>query len=99
MIRGVQFTFKMASTEVLKRLETRATAAEKMIEMLRNQINELRVTTDKESSVTTAGAEIKALTIENAQLKEKIADQKKLLIAAETKAGITQVSSNLPGNL
>ena len=47
MIRGVQIALKMASTDVIKRMETRAIAAEQMIQMLRSQINEIRAFTDK----------------------------------------------------
>ena len=72
MIRGVKIALKMASADVIKRLETRAIAADQMIQMLRYQINEIRASTDKESSGATEDNEIKALAIENAELKKKI---------------------------
>ena len=41
--------------------------------------------------------EIKTLALENAQLKQKILEQKALLVAAETKAGVKQVTSDIRG--
>ena len=94
MIRGVQLGLKMATTDVVKRLETRAIAAEQMIQMLRSQIHEIRsFSTDERSTCSNEDKEIQALSIENAELKQKIVEQKNLLIAVETKAGILQVSS------
>ena len=99
MIRGVVHQgLKMASADVVKRLETRAIAAEQMIQMLSSQINEIRsFSSNKKPTFSTEHNEIKALSIENAQLKKKIEEQKKLLVAAETKAGIKQVSSQTTG--
>jgi hypothetical protein len=98
MIRGVQLGLKMATTDVVKRLETRAIAAEQMIQMLRSQIHEIRsFSTDERSTCSNEDKEIQALSIENAELKQKIAEQKNLLIAVETKAGILQVSSQAIG--
>ena len=98
MIRVVQQGFKMASADVVKRLETRAIAAEQMIQMLRSQINEIRqFSTDKNSLGSNEDKEIQTLSTENAELKKKILEQKNILIDVESKHGITQVSSNSIG--
>ena len=95
MIRGVQFGLKMASADVIKRLETRAVAAEQLINMLRTQIQEIKsFSTSPNSSGSNEEKEIESLTIENANLKKKIEEQKNLLIAAESNVGIKQVQSN-----
>lgn len=95
MIRGVQFGLKMASADVIKRLETRAVAAEQLINMLRTQIQEIKsFSTSQNSSGSNEEKEIESLTIENANLKKKIEEQKNLLIAAESNVGIKQVQSN-----
>ena len=95
MIRGVQFGLKMASADVIKRLETRAVAAEQLINMLRTQIQEIKsFSTSQNSSGSNEEKEIESLTIENAKLKKKIEEQKNLLIAAESNVGIKQVQSN-----
>ena len=95
MIRGVQFGLKMASADVIKRLETRAVAAEQLINMLRTQIQEIKsFSTSQNSSGSNEEKEIESLTIENANLKKKIEEQKNLLIAAESNLGIKQVQSN-----
>ena len=39
---GFNFFTAMATAEVIKRLSTRATAAEKMIQLLKTQINEIK---------------------------------------------------------
>ena len=94
MIRGVQVGLKMASGDVIKRLETRAVAAEQLIKMLRAQIQEIKsFSTNQNSSGSNEEKEIESLTIENANLKKKIMEQKNLLIAAETKMGIKQVQT------
>ena len=100
MIRGVKLSLKMATSDVVKRLETRAIAAEQMIEMLRSQIHEIRSFSSHERpTCSIEEKEIQTLSIENAGLKQKILEQKNLLIAAETKAGILQISSQSMGML
>ena len=98
MIRGSHILFKMASAEILKRLETRAVAAEQMIQALRHQIDEIRLATEKSSSVTEDN-ELRTLTIENEQLKKEIIAQKSLLIEAESKVLISQMSNSNSGKL
>lgn len=94
MIRGAQLGLKMASADVVKRLETRAVAAEQLIKMLRTQIQEINsFSTNQNSSGSSEQKEIESLTIENANLKKKIQEQKDLLIAAESNMGIKQVQS------
>ena len=94
MIRGVQVGLKMASGDVIKRLETRAVAAEQLIKMLRAQIQEIKsFSTNQNSSGSNEEKEIESLTIENANLKKKIMEQKNLLISAEAKMGIKQVQT------
>ena len=98
MIRGLHLGLKMATADVFKRLETRAIASEQMIEMLRSQIHELRsFSSDEKTSCSNEDKEIQALSIENAELKKKIAEQKNLLIEAETKAGVLQFSNQSIG--
>ena len=94
MIRGVQLSLKMASSDVIKRLETRAVAAEQLIKMLRTQIHEIKsFSTNGNSSSSSEEKEIEALRIENANLKKKILDQKNLLVAAESKMEIKQIQT------
>ena len=97
MIRGVRFGIKMASADVMKRLETRAIAAEQMIQMLRSQINEIKSFSTEGNSCSNEDNEIQNLATENEQLKKQILAQKNLLVAAESKAGISQVTSQLKG--
>ena len=59
----------MATAEVIKRLSTRATAAEKMIQLLKTQINEIKASQGMACGVD---EELKKLRIENSQLKVKI---------------------------
>ena len=58
----------MATAEVIKRLSTRATAAEKMIQLLKTQINEIKASQGMACGVD---EELKKLRIENSQLKVK----------------------------
>ena len=98
MLRIAQFGLKMASIETVKKLETRAVAAEQLIQMLRSQINEIRSFSNQEKSQgSNEDQEIKTLALENAQLKQKILEQKALLVAAEAKAGVKQVTSDIGG--
>ena len=96
MIRGGRILFKMASAEILKRLETRAVAAEQMIQALRLKINEIRLTTEKSSSIIEDN-ELRTLTMENEQLKKEVLAQKSRLIVAETEVGISQMPSSNSG--
>lgn len=74
-------------------------AAEQLIQMLRSQINEIRSFSNQEKSHgSSEDQEIKTLALENAQLKQKIIEQKALLVAAETKAGVKHVTSDIRGN-
>lgn len=98
MIRGVRFGIKMASADVMKRLETRAIAAEQMIQMLRSQINEIKSFSTEGNSCSNEDNEIQNLATENEQLKKQILAQKNLLVAAESKAGISQLTSQLKAN-
>ena len=84
----------MATAEVIKRLSTRATAAEQMIQLLRRQIEEIKVS---QGSAGSADQEIQKLKVENSQLKAQVAEWKSKLIAAESANGIKQVSSNISG--
>ena len=77
----------MASTEMIEKLATRATAAEQMIEILIKQIEEIRANQGKGDYAE----EIKKLRAENSQLKGEIQSAKKKLIEAEKAAGIVQV--------
>ena len=98
MMRIAQFALKMTSIETVKKLETRAVAAEQLIQMLRSQINEIRSFSNQEKSQgSSEDQEIKTLALENAQLKQKILEQKALLVAAEIKAGVKQVTSDVRG--
>merc|ERR1712203_935787 len=75
-----------------------AVAAEQLIQMLRSQINEIRSFSNQEKSQgSSEDQEIKTLALENAQLKQKILEQKALLVAAEAKAGVKQVTSDIGG--
>ena len=98
MLRIAQFGLKMTSIETVKKSETRAVAAEQLIQMLRSQINEIRSFSNQEKSQgSSEDQEIKTLALENAQLKQKILEQKALLVAVETKAGVKQVTSDVRG--
>ena len=96
MIRRGRILFKMANAEILKRLETRSVAAEQMIQALRLQIDGIRLTTKKSSSITEHN-ELRTLTMENEQLKKEILAQKSRLIAAETEVGIRQITNGNSG--
>ena len=85
------FISVMATAEVIKRLSTRATAAEQMIQLLRRQIDEIKVS---QGSAGSADQEIQKLKVENSQLKAQVAEWKSKLIAAESANGIKQVSSS-----
>ncbi|XP_040568421.1 aminoacyl tRNA synthase complex-interacting multifunctional protein 1 [Lepeophtheirus salmonis] len=76
--------FKMASIEVMKRLEKRATAAEQLIEIIKRHINEVR------TSESSYGYEIHRLKTENNTLRDEIEQWKRRLITSETSKGIRQ---------
>ncbi len=69
------------------RMETRAVAAEQMIQLLRRQIQELR----QVAGASTFEGEIDAIKRENQQLRQQIQGQKEELIRAEVANGVTQV--------
>ena len=81
----------MAAAEVIKRLSSRATAAEQMIQILRKQVEEIR----SNQGSGNYSQEIQKLKRENAQLKSQVDEWKGKLIATEKAAGITQVESSV----
>ena len=82
----------MASTEMIEKLATRATAAEQMIQILTKQIEEIKANQGKGDSAQ----EIRTLRAENAQLKSEILEAKQKLIDAEKAAGISTVEFKAP---
>jgi len=74
---------KMASTEMMKRLETRASAAEQIITLLKDQIAEIKTCAQNNAY----NGEIEQLKSENENLKIEIETWKKKLIEAEIKNG------------
>lgn len=80
----------MATAEVIKRLSTRATAAEQMIQLLRRQIEEVKAAQGQNVG-NDAAKEVQALRRENAQLKAQIEEWKGKLTSAEAANGIVQV--------
>jgi len=92
-------TFRMAavppSAEALQRLETRAVGAEKMIQMLKAQIAQIRLASTAEGQGNASGeaAEVAALRAENEKLKQDIQEWKGKLVAAEKANGIEQVTA------
>jgi aminoacyl tRNA synthase complex-interacting multifunctional protein 1 len=83
----------MASTDAIKRMETRAAAAEQLISILRQQIDQIRVATDARP---TFEQEVEMLKKENGQLKGQIEEWKTKLVKAENAHGITQVPNKVP---
>lgn len=82
----------MATAEIIKRLSTRATAAEQMIQLLKKQIDQVRACNQSGGYAQ----EIQSLRQENAQLKAQVEEWKGKLVAAEKAAGIQQVSATSP---
>ena len=81
-----------ATKETLQRLETRALGAEKLIQLLKTQINQLKTGSGNNSEAK----EVATLRAENEALKKDIADWKNKLIAAETANGVKQVNCSAP---
>ena len=79
----------MASAEAVKRMETRAAAAEQLIAVLKGQINEIQRVA---KATPTYAQEIEMLKKENGQLKEEISDWKSRLIQAEVANNVPQIS-------
>jgi len=74
---------RMASADMLKRLETRATAAEQVISLLKDQINEIKVA----ATTSAYSSEMESLRKENEKLKSDIEAWKKKLTQAEINNG------------
>ncbi len=83
----------MATAEVIKRLATRATAAEQMIQILTKQISEIKASGGAGGNVA---QEMQQLKTENAQLRSQVEEWKNKLIAAEKANGIVQVEVKQP---
>jgi len=83
------------NAEALQRLETRAIGAEKLIELLKTQISQIRMMNSQENGGSGSGeaAEISTLKAENEKLKRDIEDWKGKLVAAEKANGVEQVAS------
>jgi len=82
---------KMASAEVLQKLETRAVAAEKLISMLKLQIAEAKEV-QKQKGSAASDAELETLRAQNASLKSEIETWKGKLVQAEIANGKIQVA-------
>jgi FtsZ-binding cell division protein ZapB len=90
----------MATAAVLKRLASRATEAEQMIQLLRSKIGELRACQAGGSGSTGYTQEIQTLRRENTQLNSQVEEWKGKLIAAENANGVVQVAvTSAKGNL
>ena len=83
----------MATAEVIKRLSTRATAAEQLIQLLKKQIEEVKLSQGASGNYA---QEIQKLKLENAQLKTQVEEWKGKLEAAEGASGVQQVSVKVP---
>jgi len=89
-------TLRMAAVpnaEALQRLETRAVGAEKMIQMLKAQIAQIRLASTGQGNASGEAAEVAALRAENEKLKQDIQEWKGKLVAAEKANGVEQVAS------
>ena len=80
----------MASREAMLRMESRATAAEQRIALLKAQISEIQAVAKVTPSYS---AEVEALKKENVVLAAQIDEWKKKLVAEEKKNGVQQVDS------
>lgn len=85
----------MASAEAVKRMESRAAAAEQLIAILRAQINEIRVVSE---SKPTFEQEMASLRKENSALKGQIDEWKAKLTTVESEHGVPQVNSPANAN-
>ena len=79
------------ATEIIKRLSTKATEAEQMIQFLKKQIELIKVTQGS-SNGSSMDQEIQLLRRENSQLKAQVSEWKTKLITAENVNGIKQVA-------
>jgi len=84
-----QTLVRMASAEALAKLETKAVAAEKLIELLKQQISQVKAAQSGKSLVggTAFNEEIMKLKDENAKLKSEVELWKSKLTAAEVANG------------
>jgi len=95
---------RMASAEALAKLETKAVAAEKLIELLRQQISQVKAAQSGQNGGTGAAfnQEIVKLKEENSKLKDEVEVWKSKLTAAEVANGkkvfSTPKSENTDGN-
>jgi len=85
---------KMGSAEALMKLETRAVAAEKLIQLLTSQINNAK----KQKSSNPSG-ELEALKSENTTLKQEVAAWMTKLNEAEKKNGKKIICSTIPTDI
>jgi len=86
----------MAAAEVIKRLSTRATAAEQMIQLLRKQVDGIRQSSGCAAGSANYAQEIQNLKRENNQLKEQVEQWKGKLISAEKSSGTQQITTSVP---
>jgi len=86
-------TVKMGSAEALMKLETRAVAAEKLIQLLRTQI---RACKDQATTCKAPTAELEVLKNENTSLKQEISTWMSKLNEAEKKNGKTVFFNSSP---
>lgn len=77
------------ATEIIKRLSTRTTEAEQMIQLLKKQIELIKVAQGS-SNGSSIDQEIQLLRRENSQLKAQVSDWKNKLNAAENANGVKQ---------
>jgi len=85
------------NVEAIQRLETRAAGAEKLIQILKSQITQLRQAGSSSDGVGCASQEsqeIATLRAENEALKKDILEWKNKLIAAEKANGVQQVQGS-----
>lgn len=85
-----QHLFKMSSAEALKRMDLRATATEKMIVQLRQEIEAVKAAAGG-GGCTDYEAEMERVKKENASLKTQIEEWKGRLVKAEQRNGMAQV--------
>ena len=67
------------ATEIIKRLSTRATEAEQMIQFLKKQIESIKVAQGSSNGSSSMDKEIQLLRRENSQLKAQVSDWKNKL--------------------
>lgn len=88
------------NAEALQRLETRAIGAEKLIQLLKTQISQIRSSSSQQQGGggSNEAAEIAALKAENEKLKKDIQEWKGKLVAAEVANGVQQVGAPKGGS-